>query len=139
MLYALPINESMLTILASPMPNGGARLHALKLGVFGSLFYSFCCPLPVSKYTVPEVHATGSTVRLASKITEMSNRYVVTPTSSYVNIVTVGNVGDDLHVKVHTFSCNSVAPFSPLIFACKHLINTVLYPSGTSATVFQQQ
>ena len=36
-------------------------------------------------------------MRLASKVTEMSNRYVVTPTSSYVNIVTVGNVGDGLH------------------------------------------
>ena len=52
----------------------------------------FCCPTVddlasgLDVHSVPQVHATGSTVRLASRVTEMSNRYV--------NIVTVGNVGD---------------------------------------------
>ena len=51
--------------------------------------------------SLPEVHATGSTVRLASRVTEMSNRYEIPPTSSredghYVNIVQVGNAQDGL-------------------------------------------
>ena len=52
-------------------------------------------------YSLVEVHATGSTVRMASKVREMSNRYVVAPTSSredghYENIVQVGNAQDGL-------------------------------------------
>ena len=44
-------------------------------------------------------------MRLASRVPEMSNKYVVTPTSSredghYVNIATVGNVGDGLHQRI---------------------------------------
>ena len=50
-------------------------------GVFGSLFFSFCCPVFLLGFLFPsthllEVHATGSTVRLASKVTELSYRLV---------------------------------------------------------------
>ena len=75
------------------------------LGMIGSLFYSFpVVPLfdLASRFKVhssPAVHATGSTVCPASRVTELSNRYVVTLTKSredghYVYIVQVGNVGD---------------------------------------------
>ena len=32
-------------------------------------------------HSLPKVHATGSTMRVASGVTEMSNRYEVTPTN----------------------------------------------------------
>ena len=67
------------------------------LGMFGSLFIPSVDPLfdlasCFKVHSLPEVHANGSTVRLASKVTELSNRHVVTLTRSredghYVNIV----------------------------------------------------
>ena len=43
-------------------------------------------------YSLPEVHATGSTVRLVSRVTEMSNRPTISREDGhYVNIVQVGN------------------------------------------------
>ena len=87
-----------------PCHGGGARLHAL-WECSDHCFIPSVVPLfdlasCLKVHSLPEVHATGSTVHLASKITEMSNKYVVTPTSSYVNIIKVGNVGDGLHQRI---------------------------------------
>ena len=83
-------------------------MHAFTFGsvritVLFLLLSHFLTWLPVSKYT--GVHATGSTVCPASRVTELSNRYVVTLTKSredghYVYIVQVGNVSDELHQRI---------------------------------------
>ena len=39
-------------------------------------------------HSLPKVHATGSTMRLGSRVTEMSNRYEVAPTSSHEEFAT---------------------------------------------------
>ena len=87
-----------------PGYDGGASLHALKFeDNVNHWFCFFCCPTVVDlasrldAYSLLEVHATGSTVRLVSSVTEMSNR----PTSSredghYENIVQVDNAQDGL-------------------------------------------
>ena len=48
-------------------------------------------------YSLTEGHATGSTVRLVSRVTEMSNRLTSSREDGhYVNIVQVGNAHDGL-------------------------------------------
>ena len=51
--------------------------------------FFFCCPFFVDLasglivHSLPKVHATGSTMRLASRITVISNKYGVTLTSTH--------------------------------------------------------
>ena len=81
------------------------------LEVFGSLFNFFCCPhcccfgFLFKVHSLPEEHAIGSTVRPDSRVTELSNKYVVTITRSredehYVYIVQVDNDGDGFHQRI---------------------------------------
>ena len=60
-------------------------------GVFGSLFFPSVVPFSYlascfQVHNILEVHATGSTVRLASKVTELLNR-LVDEDGHYVNII----------------------------------------------------
>ena len=107
-----PISNSCSRSWPSPMPWRWSQIactEVLEKSV-GRCLFSFCPTVDdlafgLDVHGLPEVHATGSTVLLASRVTEMSNRYVVTPTISredghYVNIVTVSNVGDGLHQRI---------------------------------------